>query len=93
MRLAAAINLEAISKQNGVEHQTAEQFMQSELGSDLVGKELEFAYLSSRNVELIIKDITRLVSVTHEKTTNVSTQRLSRANKKGSSASDKQLAK
>lgn len=93
MRLAAAINLEAISKQNGVEHQTSEQFMQSELGSELVGKDLEIAYLSSRNTDLIIKDITRLVSVTHEKTTNVGTIRVSRKNQNGSSTSDKQVRK
>lgn len=93
MRLAAAINLEAISKQNGVEHQTAQDFMRSELGSELVGKELEIAYLSSRNTDLIIKDITRLVSVTHEKTTNVGTIRVSRKNQKGSSTSDKQARK
>ncbi len=89
MRLAAAINLEVISSLNKSEHQTAEQFMQSELGSQLVGKELEIAYLSSRNTDLIIKDITRLVSVTHEKTTNVGTIRVSRKNQKGSYTSDK----
>ncbi len=89
MRLASAINLEVISSLNKVEHQTAEQFMQSELSSDLVGKELEFAYLTSRNTDLIIKDIVRLVSVTHERTTNVSTQRLSATNKRGSNKGDK----
>ncbi len=65
-RLANAIHLQVIGEATNTVHQTKDQFIKSEFESEFEGIELEAAYLQSENVDLLAKDIKRLITLIYQ---------------------------
>jgi hypothetical protein len=65
-RLANAIHLQAINEAFDKPTQTKDEFIKSEFESEFEGIELEVAYLKSENVDLLAKDIKRLITLIYQ---------------------------